>query len=195
MTRVSSGSMSAQKPASRPKATRDQIVRILADHRITDKVAVVAVRGYYQKSIGDPERNDVGHYDDAVFVVGPTLFAAYNANTDPSNNAKVGRATLAIGQWRYRPGVHGITWKKPKVPYKAFVQAGPVRVHRWGKGPELGWFGINIHRGGASTTGSEGCQTIPPDQWESFRAVLESELKRHGQTAFTYLLVDNMHRF
>ena len=39
---------------------------------------------------------------------------------------------------------------------------------------------INIHRGGNTTTSSEGCQTIPPRQWDTFIAQVDTLAKRLG---------------
>jgi len=64
-----------------------------------------------------------------------------------------------------------------------------VKVARDGQlGTDEGLFGINIHRGGENTTSSEGCQTLPPNQWDSFRALVVGELHRAGQSRFPYLL-------
>ena len=64
--------------------------------------------------------------------------------------------------------------------YPALIQtAGPVTVIRDGN-PDYqdnGYFGINIHHGGAGTS-SEGCQTIPLAQWPEFYGVAEREAKR-----------------
>ena len=48
---------------------------------------------------------------------------------------------------------------------------------------------INIHRGGRNGTSSEGCQTIPPSQWDAFYSSLSGEMKRHGVSTFPYLLI------
>jgi hypothetical protein len=60
------------------------------------------------------------------------------------------------------------------------VQAGPVTVHRDNGVTESGEFYIHVHRGGYSTTSSAGCQTVHPDQWPAFIALVESEMQRHG---------------
>jgi hypothetical protein len=49
-------------------------------------------------------------------------------------------------------------------------------------------FGINIHRGGYHVTSSAGCQTIWPDQWESFLSLVKGELERYKQPRVPYLL-------
>ena len=44
--------------------------------------------------------------------------------------------------------------------------------------PDTGYFGVNIHRGGTSTTSSEGCQTLPPAQWPAFIAAAQDQARR-----------------
>ena len=83
---------------------------------------------------------------------------------------------------------HGL---RTKNPYKALVQAAPVTVQRDGGVEETGWFGINIHRGGLRSVSSEGCQTVPPAQWNAFITLVESELKRNGAKTLSYVLTQN----
>ena len=154
---------------------------------------VLGVRGYYRDTMGKPGVNDIGIYDDAMFVVGPECFVAFNANTDPQQN-KAGIATLLTGWYPYRPGNHGIT--RPGGGYPAFRPATKneeLPVKRYGettipsKRPGVA---INIHRGGYNTTSSAGCQTIHPSQWAAFQALVMSELKKAGLRTFWYGLID-----
>src|SRR5262245_48185267 len=115
--------------------------------------------------------NDRGIYDDALFIVSPETFVAFNANVDPSVFRR-GIAALEAGGVRYKLGIHGLSRPAAQC-YKALVQAGPVTVRRDETGNDTGWFGINIHRGGVSGTSSLGCQTIVPDQWPTFIAPVE----------------------
>jgi lysozyme len=110
------------------------------------------------------------------------LFAAFNANTDPSRYRKgqgkgagKGMASLKLGVYR----AHNLG--KHKGQYEALIQTGgPVTVIRDGNPPyeDSGYFGINIHKGGFNTTSSEGCQTIHPTQWPSFIAGVTDQVKR-----------------
>lgn len=172
-------------PPGRPKKTRGQVEAMARSGQVPADMPVylVGVRGYYHD---DHAANERGKYDDAIFLVTPTAFIAFNANTDPSV-FRPGIATLKPGLYRYKLGIHGLS--KPRAQqYEALVQADAVAVTR-DQGPmESGWFGINIHRGGHSGTSSLGCQTIPPAQWPSFIELVRSELKRHAQKSLPYLL-------
>lgn len=188
-------------PASRPQATVSQLLRAAENSwgrtLSTDplpKFFVFAFRGYYLKSMGNPNTNDIGIYDDAVFVVGPDTFKSFNANTDPSRNRN-GMATLLPGWHKYRPGNHGIS--RPGGGYPAFRPANPreeLPVRRFGypmsPHPRAG-VAINIHSGGDGGTSSEGCQTIPPSQWIAFQALVMSELRKHSLKEFWYGLTEN----
>ena len=187
--------MSATMPPSRPQMTREQVEKILRARGIdpSKKVAVLAVRGYYD-SVAGPG-NQRGIWDDALFIVSPArssgkrYFGAFNGNTDPSV-ARKGIAVLKPGIWHYKPGKHKILSPEG---YKAFVQARMVTVIRDGTGPHTGYFGINIHRGGNGTS-SLGCQTIPPVQWEEFRSALYTLLAEFKQSEFPYLLITEAER-
>lgn len=179
-------------PKDRPRIERKDTEKLLASRSVSDPVCLVGIRGYYRDTMGAVGKNDVGLYDDALVVVSPNVHAAFNANVDPTRlgwNAKAKKpmAQLKPGVYRYKIGQHGISRGNP---YKALVQAGPVTVMR-GDSEETGRFAINIHRGGNTTTSSEGCQTIPPAQWPAFIALVESEMKRNNAKTLSYVLVSN----
>ncbi len=203
--------MSLQIPRERPKLTRLELHAALvgrfgeaAVKRMGwgDTLILVGVRGYYRDSMGVAGANDRGLYDDALFMVGPTEFEAFNANTDPSSVRK-GRGTGAgKGMACLKPGIWpAYQFGKHKQQYEALVQTGgKVTVVRDGlDGPyeETGHFGINIHRGGNTTTGSAGCQTVPPDQWPRFiqrttqigKAVFGARFRTEP---VTYVLLDGL---
>lgn len=149
---------------------------------------LLGIRGYYKDTMGETGRNDIGIYDDAIILITPNVFAAFNANVDPSiRRPKI--ATLVPGTYWYKIGIHGLS-KPPARRYKALVQQGAVTVSRQDGDKETGFFGINIHKGGYSTTSSEGCQTIYPDQWNNFITTVESELNRMSQKTIPYTLVE-----
>lgn len=177
-------------PVSRPGLRRSQVQQLLLAYEVDImRPAILGIRAYYLRTMGQPTLNDIGVYDDAIFVLSPTAFVAYNANCDPSIR-RYGVANLREGVWRYKLGIHGLN-RPAEYRYQALVQADEVIVDREQKGSDEGYFGINIHRGGEAGTSSLGCQTIPPSQWYSFINLVEGELKRFGKTTIPYCLVSN----
>jgi lysozyme len=180
-------------PTARPKQKKEATLELLRKHRVSDPVCLVGVRGYYSK-MGKTPHNERNLYDDALILIagGGDTYATFNANVDPSaygKNPKINKpyAVLKPGVWTYKLGKHGI---RRGNPYKALVQGTPVTVLRDDE-EETGWFGINIHRGGLKTTSSEGCQTLPPQQWDAFIALVESEMKRNNAKTLSYVLTSN----
>lgn len=185
-------------PPNRPKLTRADLALWFPASVNLKTVYIVGIRGYYANMIGRPNVNDIGAYDDAIIVVSPTTFRTFNANTDPSRFERAinpaGKAQLNPGQYRYRVGVH-----KAGQPgeHLALIQATPVSVSRLSASGRVinpnhkGMFGINIHRGGTTTTGSEGCQTIPPGQWGEFIQTVRGQLSQLQQKYIIYYLIDN----
>lgn len=181
-------------PNAKPKIKKDAALELLKKHKVSNPVCLVGIRGYYSK-MGPTPGNDRNLYDDCLILVssGGDVYATFNANVDPAaygRNPNVGKgyASLKPGTYTYKLGKHGI---RRGNPYTALVQGGPVTVTRDGGVEETGWFGINIHRGGLRSTSSEGCQTIPPAQWEAFIALVASELKRNNAKTVTYVLTSN----
>lgn len=174
-------------PTGKPRLSNAELEQKLAPFKIDREkypVVVVGIRGYYKDTMGAPGVNDRGLYDDAIFVHSPSVFAAYNGNTDPAfvrkgqgTGAGKGMASLNAGCWY----VHRFDLHRGK--YMALCQrAGEVEVTRDGKVEPYkhkGSFGINIHKGGFNSTGSEGCQTIHPTQWESFMALVTDQARRY----------------
>lgn len=202
----------AARPAGRPKMTRDEVLALVARRHIDFSpeaalaeagLLVVGIRGYYRDGMGAPGRNDRGIYDDALFLILPGGgMLASNANTDPSRVRKGVGFGASKGMARLNPGVWPVyRFDKHRGQYEALCQrAGHVTVTRDGVDgdyEQTGDFGINIHKGGVTTTGSEGCQTIPPDQWEQFigeaakaaRAKWPNSWRRH---VVTYVLLDGV---
>lgn len=173
---------------TRPKQTKNEVEKLVKP--LDAPVALLAVRGYYKKKGPRPKLNDINIYDDGLFVWSMNGCYSFNANTDPSVT-RPGVATLKPGVWQYRLGTHNIS-KAKKFQYPALVQAAPVTVIRQGEGEDTGWFGVNIHRGGRTTTSSLGCVTLPPDgNWEAFYALTKTEMSRAKVSRVPLLLVDN----
>lgn len=151
-------------PPVPPDLTRTEALAMLrAAGYGGDGPVLLGRRGYYRDTMGAPGRNDRGLYDDVIALVAPDVYAAWPANTDPSAPDTGTRlATLLPGIYVFRPGLH-----HPGTPhaYRCLVQGGPFTVRRDTGVIESGEFYIHLHRGGYTTTGSEGCQTLHPDHW------------------------------
>lgn len=172
-------------------------------------VKVLAVRGYFRDSMGEPGRNDVGYFDDAAFLISGNTVTAFNWNTDPSKvgwNEEVGKpyAMLVEGIWPFVQGPHkgkGPAWRQPdETQAKSLQQCfydyrskGHFGVYRdktfWHDQEkiETGYQAINIHWGGVGTS-SWGCQTAPPAQWTEFQKL--SYKQAGGQLFLPYILID-----
>lgn len=190
-------------PKYTPRLSREQVLEILAEQNLNleDKpLILVGIRGYYLNDMGQAGKNDRGIYDDALFWITATDFIAYNGNTDPSKyrighgfGHKKGMACLKTGVWHYKLGIHNQS-KSPRKQYPAFVQAKEVTVVRDGLPDyeDTGFFGINIHKGSVWHTSSAGCQTIPNEQWVSFRSFGYTKFKQYNLQTFPYCLVEKV---
>jgi lysozyme len=182
----------------KPQATRDKIEKILKSKKVDlnkTPVVLVGIRGYYLDSMGVKGKNDRGVYDDAFFWITKNSFVAFNGNTDPSRFKKgrgkgkgKGMASLKTGVWSYKTGMHN-----GSVVHPAFRQAADVVVIRDGIDGDYedeGQFGINIHMGGKNGTSSLGCQTVPRNQWDSFKSFGYDQIKLFELKSFPYVLID-----
>lgn len=176
-------------PSSTPKQSREKTIAMVKKARISDSVVLIGIRGYYLDNMGEKGKNDRNIYDDAIILLSPSCYAAFNANTDPSLFKK-GVASLMPGVHLYKKGNHGIS--KPSGGYPALRPATKneeLPVTRDGEGKSVG-IAINIHKGGYKTTSSLGCQTIYPTQWDGFINLVYSEMARYNQKTIPYLLVE-----
>ncbi len=187
--------MAKIKPAERPQVKREVIEALLKGRGVTEKCAVVGVRGYYLDTMGVVGKNDRGIYDDALIFIGPEAYVTFNGNVDPvgvkkgrGTGSKKGRASLKKGLYR----VHTLDLHKGQ--YLALCQRkGKVTVIRDGLDgdyEDTGMFGINIHRGGLNAPSSIGCQTIYPDQWKMFITLAKEQMTRYKMKVIPYLLID-----
>ena len=187
-------------PKSKPKATRELVIAKATEAwakehgtaPLPDRF-VFAVRGYYRDSMGEVGTNDVGIYDDGFFIVTPQEMTSWNGNTDPgrygfNNNAGKYMARLKPGCWWFRSLIH-------RGKYQAFGQGENLvtveRIRSDGSiaKTESGEFGINLHLGGVNGTSSEGCLTLPPEQWRDFRRTLNAVLHLAGLKRFALILI------
>lgn len=183
---------------NKPQVKKSVIDKILKDKGIDTKkhpMLIIGIRGYFRNSMGVNGLNDRGIYDDALIIYTPSVYATFNGNVDPSVQFKIGRAVLKKGFYlAHKFDIHGGTQSQ----YPAICQRlANVTVVRDGSGEHTGMFGINIHKGGNTTTSSEGCQTLPPTQWDAFYQLAKSEwVRAYGEkwnkVVVPYLLLDNV---
>lgn len=149
----------------------------------------------------------------------PDEFRAFNWNTDPSGTRK-GMAVLQSGEYAWAKGIHGrhhitgsvpdrgaLKWldehpgqdhpdPKYRLTYWAFRQAGPFTLLRDGADkPETitdpaNWPWIDGHHGGLNGTSSEGCQTVPLEQWKEMRAYGYGLMDKYSKKIIPYKLIE-----
>ena len=166
-----------------PKMTRAEIEKIVKESGADSKVVIVGIRGYYRDSMGKIGQNDRGIYDDALFVISPEKFEAFQANVDPSI-FRQGIATLKVGVYQVVKWIH-------KGKYAA-LQIVNDTVTRDGKNGEFtGRHGINFHYGSETQTWSEGCQTLPKSIYWEFLNLVYAEMQKYHLDSINYVLIDN----
>ena len=165
--------------SKQPRITEMRVREILEANGVDQSVAaVLAIRGYYLDSMGEPGRNDRRIYDDAIVIASPRGIMAYQGNTDPNGFRKGSGKGAGKGMAMLRKGIHWYGTGKHKGRL-AFRQCEKVTVIRDGDPPciDIGFHAINIHSGGVRSTSSLGCQTLPPANWAQFRPLLYSLLE------------------
>lgn len=189
-------------PKSVPQIEKSKLLSKVKDlvgdiDRKKHPILIIGVRGYYKDTLGVIGKNDIGIYDDAIFIDTPNFYQSFNANVDPSKEDK-NMANLKPGLYfAHRLGLH-------KGKYLALIQiGGKVTVKRYqGEGQPMiedtGMFGINIHNGGYNTTSSLGCQTIHPSQYDNFIENVKNEAiefftkQMYDKTTIPYVLLDGI---
>jgi lysozyme len=122
---------------------------------------------------------------------------AWNGNTDPSRYGWNPGADKYMA--RLAPGVHLFRRLKHHASrpdgYMAYGQgSSPVTVERIRENgsiatTETGIFGINFHRGGQTGTSSEGCCTVPAEQWHDCDTTLIHALTDAETMVFPFILI------
>lgn len=174
-------------PDSKPKITKSETEKIIKHYLGANvpRLVLVGIRGYYSKTMGATDKNDINLYDDAIIVWGMDTFETFNGNTDPSY-ANKDLATLNAGVYQFYRGKH-------KGKYNA-LRAYPegVKLPCTRDGETSLCSAINIHYGGLNgsyVTWSAGCQTIPKTQWESFISLVYRRMNEFVMKTVTYILI------
>ncbi len=180
-------SKSAIVPPSRPKIARARVEADIQQAGLgNQKVVLVGYRGYYEDTMGKPDINDWGIYDDCIVLVTPTAYYAVNANTDPSRYSET-VAQLVPGVHWYKKGRHGISRGAGYPALRPATKDEALSVRRGGESDD--GHNINIHRGGYNSTSSEGCQTVWPDQWDIFISLVYDQMDDYNVRKIPYLLM------
>jgi hypothetical protein len=142
--------------------------------------------------MGNPNTNDINLYDDAMILYSNDIYETFNANTDPSFIVKNGRelAVLKTGKYKFYCGKH----KNKYNALRAYPEGVVLPCTRNGKDSTCRF--INIHKGGmtpssAGVTWSEGCPSIPNNQWRDFIETVYRIMRYKGLKTVDFLLIDN----
>lgn len=154
-----------------------------------DKAVLVFVRGYYLDSMGQPGVDDANIYDDAVFLVSPSMLESWNANTGPSFPHK-GAAKLNLGVYQFYKGLHRGKYKALRPHPEGVV----LKCTRNGKPSTCSH--TNIHKGGSNAKSfdvvwSLGCLTVPAIQYSEYQTRVYAEMDKFGQKTIDVILIEN----
>lgn len=174
-------------PDSKPKITKQEAEKIVRYHLGANPppLVLIGIRGYYSKTMGATDKNDINLYDDAMIVWGLDTFETFNANTDPSYTNK-DLAMLDTGVYRFYRGKHRGQYNA----LRAFPEGVKLPCTRDGEKSLCS--AINIHYGGLKppyVTWSAGCQTIPKNQWESFIHLVYNKMLVNNVKVVPYILI------
>lgn len=166
-----------------PKMTREEIERIVNNSGVRSDVVIVGIRGYYRDSMGKVGVNDRGIYDDAIFVLSPNEFRAFQANVDPSVFRK-GIANLKVGIYKVVKWIHRGKYAALQIINDVVIRDGQITE-------DSGKHGINFHYGSETQTWSEGCQTLPKSIYWTFLNLVYTEMQKYHLDSVHYVLIDN----
>jgi peptidoglycan hydrolase-like protein with peptidoglycan-binding domain len=138
-----------------------------------------------------------GRYDDSMAVIwhdkqGNPRVKEFRGNTEPSGNYDGRMGRLRTGHYSYSlSSYHGNA---------ALRMNGDSRVDRDtnhdgnfgndGGASSMGGASMLFHRGGVNSTGSAGCQTMPPAEFDRFMSTLQEAGLGGGNRKVGYTLVD-----
>jgi len=166
----------------KPKITLSELFELYANLP-KDTPFIVGIRGYYLNSMGAKGKNDFGIYDDAILFFDGTTLHAFNGNTDPSKYG-IGHACIKAGIIPYYRGKHRGKYDA----LRPFPEGVKIPCTRDGKDSVA--IATNIHKGGEKSTGSEGCQTLPPSQWTEFILSVYDTMSRLKMHTINYYLYE-----
>jgi lysozyme len=200
-------------PSTRPQASREAVLAFITDGEPLPAFPfLVGRRGYYADR-GHEASNTIDAYDDAMWLVEENAITAFSANCDPSAE-RDGMASLKAGRWLFGEVIHNQSKPcPPHVRYSCLGQLRDVVITRFntesfaagvkhpqygfclGNGVWRGMFGIHIHHGGENTTTSEGCQTVPLEEWgvesEEFMDAYRVAIGKVGARNIIYILTEH----
>lgn len=166
-----------------PKMSREEITAIVVNSGVRSDVVIVGIRGYYRDTMGKVGVNDRGIYDDAIFVLSPNEFKAFQANVDPSVFRK-GIANLKVGVYKVVKWIHRGKYAALQIVNDVVVRDGETKE-------DSGRHGINFHYGSETQTWSQGCQTLPRSIYWAFLNLVYSEMQKYHLDSIQYVLIDN----
>lgn len=161
---------------------------------------IVGVRGWMN---GHPVDNVKDQYNDTLAVLwedklGKDHVHKYNATVDPGRFPQyynpAGDANLMAGQYDYVLGDHkGHTALNQDQAVKVWRDGNKDGVRQKNEGTDTGWFGINVHAGGAEanvSNWSAGCQVIRGgwggEPWQDFIG----QMRADPDHRYKYTLID-----
>lgn len=96
-------------PPTKPRLSSTKLNELIQPYGIDRQkypLIIVGIRGYYLNSVGKTGKNDIGLYDDALFVVSPNTTSSFNANTDPQVRREGSGFGIKKGMAHLLPGLY-----------------------------------------------------------------------------------------